>query len=138
MGGEDLMRSVVAAFEKSDLKPLLDAMHADVVWKSASKLPGVFSFQGDYKNRAGVIEVLSNIAKDYTFRHMRPREIVSAGDLVWGIFDVGLRYDAKGSGAEAKNVELDMAIRWRIKDGKIIEHRAFFDTAYLMMQQNEA
>jgi len=28
-----------------------------------------------------------------------------------------------------------MAIRWQLKDGKIIEHQAFFDTAYLLMVQ---
>ena len=37
MDGENLMRSVVAAFAKSDLRPLLNARHEDVVWKSASR-----------------------------------------------------------------------------------------------------
>ena len=68
MDGETLMRTVTAAFAQSDLGPLLKALHPDVVWKSASRYPdGPFSFKGDYKNRAGVIEVLSNIAKDNTF-----------------------------------------------------------------------
>src|SRR5215469_16691452 len=98
MTGVDLMRTVVAAFAKSNLKPLLDALHEDVVWKSASNLVGLFSFTGQYKNRAGVIELLSNISKDYTFQHMTPREIMEGGDAVWGLFDVGLRYDAKGMG----------------------------------------
>jgi len=135
MGAEELMRTVVAAFEKSDLKPLLDALHQDVVWKSASRQEGLFSFQGEYRNRAGVTEVLSHISKDYTFHRMKPREITAAGDVVWGLFDVEVRYDAKGKSAEAKNIALDIAIRWRLKDGKIIEHQAFLDTAYLMMQQ---
>ena len=135
MTGEDLMRTIVAAFEKSDLRPLLDALHEDVVWKSASRHEGLFSFCGEYRSRAGISEVLSNISKDYTFRHIRPRDVVAAGDVVWGLFDVGLCYDAKGRTAEATHVQLDMAIRWRLKDGKIIEHQAFFDTAHLMLQQ---
>lgn len=135
MGAEELMRTVVAAFEKSDLKPLLDALHEDVVWKSASRQEGLFSFQGEYQNRAGVTEVLSHISKDYTFHRMKPREVVAAGDVVWGLFDVEVRYDAKGKSAEAKNVALEIAVRWRLKDGKIIEHQAFFDTAHLMLQQ---
>jgi ketosteroid isomerase-like protein len=48
---------------------------------------------------------------------------------------VGLCYDAKGTPGQATNIKLDMAIRWRIKDGKIIEHQAFFDTAHLVVQQ---
>jgi ketosteroid isomerase-like protein len=132
---EELMRTVVAAFEKSDLKPLYDALHDDVVWKSASKQEGLFSFEGEYKSRPGVREVLSNISKDYTFHHMKPIEVVAARDVVWGLFDVGLCYDAKGRSAQATNIKLDMAIRWRIRDGKIIEHQAFFDTAHLVIQQ---
>lgn len=132
---EELMRTVVAAFEKSDLKPLYDALHEDIVWKTASKQEGLFSFEGEYKSRPGVLDVLSNISKDYTFHHMKPKEVVAARDVVWGLFDVGLRYDAKGTSAQATDIKLDMAIRWRIKDGKIIEHQAFFDTAHLVVQQ---
>jgi ketosteroid isomerase-like protein len=136
MNGEELMRTIVAAFEKSDLQPLLAALHDDVVWKSASRHDcGPFSFKGDYKNKEGVLVVLSKISKDYTFFHMKPKDITACNDLVWGLFDVEARYDAKGRDADAKNVQLDMAIRWRLKDGKIIEHQAFFDTAYLLTQQ---
>ena len=138
MDGAELMRTIVAGFEKSDLKPLLEALHEDVVWKSASKAGGPFSFQGEYRNRAGVTEVLSNISKDYTFHHMKARDIVATQDLVWGLFDVGLRYDPKGKSANAKALQLDMVILWRLKDGKIIEHQAFFDTAWLLAQQNAA
>lgn len=138
MSGEELMRTVVAAFEKSDIAPLLSALHEDVVWKSASRAGGLFSFQGEYRNRAGVIEVLSHISKDYTFHHMKPREIVAADEVVWGLFDVGLRFDAKGKGAGEKIVQLEMALRWRVRDGKIIEHQAFFDTAHLLAQQSQA
>jgi ketosteroid isomerase-like protein len=130
------MRTVTAAFAQSDIRPLMNALHDDVVWKSASRMPGgPFSFEGDYRNRAGVIEVLSNIAKDYTFQHMTPKEIIGGKDVVWGLFDVGIRYDAKGKDRAAKTVKLDIAIRWQLKDGKIIEHQAFFDTAYLAAQQ---
>jgi ketosteroid isomerase-like protein len=135
MNGEQLMRGVVAAFAMSDLRPLLNALHDDVVWRSASRHQGPFSFGGNYESRAKVIEVLSNISKDFTFLHMNPREIVSSDDIVWGLFDVGLRYDAKGEAVDAATIDLEMAIRWRIKDSKIIEHQAFFDTAHLLMRQ---
>ena len=134
----ELMRTIAAAFEQSDLQPLLDALHDDVIWKSASKEEGLFSFHGEYRNRSGVLEVLSNISKDYTFHHMKPKEIVASGDVVWGCFDAAVRYDAKGTAAKTAFVELEIAIRWRLKDGKIIEHQAFFDTAHLLMQQNQA
>jgi ketosteroid isomerase-like protein len=135
MGAEELMRTVTAAFERSDLRPLLAALHDDIVWKSASRVGGPFSFQGAYRKREGVVEVLSNISRDYTFQSMTPREITAKGDTVWGLFDAAVRFDRKGTVAEPRTVALEIAIRWRLKDGKIVEHQAFFDTAYLLQQQ---
>jgi ketosteroid isomerase-like protein len=135
MDGAELMRKVAAGFEKSDLQPLLDAIHEDIVWKTASKQEGVFRFDGAYKNRPGVLDVLSKISMDYTFHYLRPKEILAVGDVVWGHFDASLSFDPKGKGDGAKNVKLEMAFRWRLKDGKIIEHQGFFDTASLLIQQ---
>jgi ketosteroid isomerase-like protein len=133
--GVKLMRTVLAGFEKSDLRPLLDAIHDEIVWKSASRHEGIFRFHGDYINRPGVLAVLSKISRDYTFRHLKPKEVLAGGDIVWGHFDVSLLFDRKGERGAAKTVNLEMAIRWRLKDGKIIEHQAFFDTVSLLIQQ---
>jgi ketosteroid isomerase-like protein len=134
MNGEQLMRSIVAAFEQSDLQPLLDALHEDIVWKSASKSE-LFSFRGEHRGLPGVRETLAKISRDYVFNYMKTKEIVSSGDVVWGYFDTAVTYYAGGTRTQTKPVQLDMAIRWRLKDGKIIEHSAFFDSAYLAMQQ---
>ena len=133
--GADLMRRVTAAFAESDLQPLFDAIHEDIVWKSASQQDGIFRFGGEYTNRAGLLLILGNLSKTYTFYRFEPKEIIASGQIVWGIFDVGLHFDPKGTGEPKKHVALEMAIRWRLKDGKIIEHQAFFDTASLLVQQ---
>ena len=135
MDNENRMRTIMSAFGKADLAPLMEALHPDVVWKSASRQPGLFSFEGEYRNRAGVIEVLSNISKNYTFHYITPREVVGRGDVVWALCDVKVSYDAKGQGVTPKLVELPMAVRWQFKDGKIIEHQAFMDTAWLAVAQ---
>ena len=135
MDGSELMRKVATGFEKSDFQPLLDAIHEEIVWKSASRHEGIFRFGGDYINRPGVLEVLSKISMDYTFHHFKPREILAGGDIVWGYFDIGLLFDHKGEKGAAKIVNLEIAIRWRLKDDKIIAHQAFFDTASLLIQQ---
>lgn len=134
MHGEQLMRAVVTAFAQSDLQPLLSALHEDIVWKSASS-DKIFSFHGVHKGRANVIAALSNISKDYTFHSMKPKEIVSCGDVIWGLFDADLSFDPKGWGVPAKLLKLEMAIRWRLKDGKVLEHHTFFDTAHLLIEQ---
>lgn len=145
MDPDELMRKVAAGFERSDLTLLLDALHEDVVWKSASKQPGMFRFGGNYQTKPGVIEALSQVTMDYTVHHMWPKEITTSGDVVWGLFDVEMAYDpmdtdpvaASPSGQE-KMITLEIAIRWRLKDGKIIEHQTFFDTASLLSQGHPA
>jgi ketosteroid isomerase-like protein len=138
MDGADLMREVVAAFEKSDLQPLFNAIHEDIVWKTASSQAGLFRFGGEYKNRAGLLVILATLSKDYTFYRFHPKEVLATGDIVWGHFDVGLFFDPKGEGEPKRHITLEMAIRWRLKDGKIIEHQGFFDTASLLVQQGKS
>ncbi|HYJ34828.1 MAG TPA: nuclear transport factor 2 family protein [Rhizomicrobium sp.] len=140
MDPEKLMRHVVKSFEETDLEPLIEALHDDVVWKSASKQENVFRFGGDYYSKLGVLDALSHILMDYTIHHMRPREILASGNVVWGLFDVELDYDHKGMDPVGKSdqnkaIELEVVIRWRLRDGKIIEHQSFFDTASLLIQQ---
>jgi ketosteroid isomerase-like protein len=136
MDGAELMRTIAAAFEKSDLQPLLDAIHPDIVWKTGAKSPGLFRFSGEYKKGA-IRELLAQIAMDYTVHRFAPKDIISSGDIVWGLFDISLSFDQKVTLARPKIVEMEMAIRWRIKDGKIIEHQGFFDTVSLLLQQGQ-
>jgi ketosteroid isomerase-like protein len=135
---EELMRKVSAAFEKGDLQPLLDSLHPDIVWKAASTQAGLFRFSGSHHQRAGVRDVTSQIAMDYTFYHFQPREIVASGDVVWGLFDAEIGYKPMAGRDTSRHVNLEIAIRWQLQDGKIIQHQAFFDTASLLSQQGQA
>ena len=135
---ETLMRKVCAAFEKGDLQPLLDSLHPEIVWKAASTQPGLFRFSGKYEHRAGVRDVTSQIAMDYTFHRFSPREIVAKGDVVWGLFDAEIGYQPRAGKDTSKHAILEIAIRWQLKDGKILEHQAFFDTASLLAQQGQS
>lgn len=135
MNHAEEMRKITAAFAKSDLQPLFDAVHDDIVWKSASGQDGLFRFSGAYRKRAGLLIVLAQLAKTYTFYRFDPKEIVECGDIVWGIFDVGLFFGPKGTDEPKKPITLEFALRWKFRDGKLIEHQAFFDTASLLIQQ---
>jgi ketosteroid isomerase-like protein len=134
---EKLMRTVTAAFEVGDLRPLFASVHKDIVWKAASPRTNLFRFGGVHQQREGVMDVTAQIAMDYVFRSFKPREIIARDDVVWGLFDVEADYEFHSGVPGLKPVKLEIAIRWRIKDGKIIEHQAFFDTASLLMQRGE-
>ena len=131
------MRTTVAAFEKSDLQPLFNAIHEDIVWKTASSQEGLFRFGGEYKNRTGLLLILATRSNDCTFYRFYPKEVIANGDIAWGHFDVGLFFDPKSAGELKRHITLEMAIRWRLKDDKIIEHQSFFDTNSLLVQQGK-
>ena len=135
MNGAELMRKVTAGFAQSDLQPLLAAVHPDIVWKAASK-SGPFRFSGVHKGRAGLIDVLGQIAMDYTFHRLDEKEITAGDNVVWGLFDATLSYNPKAADTRRSEIDLEIAIHWRLKDGKIIEHQAFFDTAMLLLPQD--
>src|ERR1700722_7994557 len=78
MDGAELMRTVVAAFEKSDLQPRYDAIHEDIVWKTASQQEGLFRFGGEYKDRPGLLAILSILSQNYTFYRFHPKEVIAA------------------------------------------------------------
>ncbi|HTW53761.1 MAG TPA: nuclear transport factor 2 family protein [Stellaceae bacterium] len=127
----ELMRRVAAGFEQSDLRPLLEALHPDVIWKSASSEAGpLLRFGGTHNGRAGVTKVLATVAADYRYRRFKPLEIVESGEIVWGIFDAVIEhFPTVRERRRAKEIAFECAIRWRVRDGKILEHQAFFDTA---------
>ena len=137
MDGPSLMCKVVAGFEKSDMGPLLDVMHDEIVWKSANRYDALFRSKGEYRTRPRVVELLTDLFRNYRFHRFEPKEIVAIGDVVWGHFDVVLSFEPKRSGIVSKQVDLEIAIRWRLKDDKIIEHQSFFDTASLLIQQSQ-
>ncbi len=126
-----LMRTVTAGFEQSDLRPLIDALHPPVIWKSAAEEEGpLLRFGGTHVGRVGVTQVLATIAADYHFRRFKPVEIVESGEIVWGIFDAVIEHlPTVRKRLNAKAIAFKCAIRWRVRDGKILEHQAFFDTA---------
>ena len=93
MQSEDLVQSVVRAFARSDVAPLLEAIDDDIVWHSATDLTAPpFRFGGVHRGRAGVVELISRLATAVTFQRFAPKEIVVSGDVVWGLFALLLRH----------------------------------------------
>jgi len=131
---EILMRQIVKAFENGDLRPLFDSIDENgIVWKSGSAQGGPFRFGGSYAKRGGVVEVTSQLATGWSFQCFKPKEIVSKGNVVWGLFEVAGEFRPDGDGA-ARPFEYECALRWRVQGGKIVEHQAFFDTYELFRQ----
>lgn len=135
---EALMRRVTTAFAANDTRPLMEAVGDNIVWKSAAALGSPFQFGGAYRSRAGIAEVTSRIFSSYTFHRFEAKEIVANGEIAWGLFDVeGSYHPKKDRNRAAVPIRYECALRWRVRDGKLIEYQSFFDTASLLHQQGE-
>jgi ketosteroid isomerase-like protein len=144
MALEELMKTVLEAWGRADRGPLVRILHDDIVWHSASAVPnGAFNFGGVHIGRANVILLLSKLSTTYFFQSYAAKEIIVHGDIAWGLFDVTANYVPPGTqdlpirGGARKPLHLETAVRWRMHEGKLIEHHTFFDTALLLAQQKE-
>ena len=131
MTPEALMRKVATNFERGDLQPLLDAIDENTVWKAGPlQSNGPLRFGGEYKKRPGILEITSLLATLYVFQRFEPREIITSGEVVWGLFDIEGEYRPT-----SKSVKLVAAVRWQVRNDMILEHQGFFDTISLLKQQ---
>ncbi len=124
MSPEKLVEHVTKAFESSDFGPLLEHLDENIVWKSASRQPCAFRFGGEYRGRSGVMHVTAEIFMTLSFARFRATEIVSDGEIVWGLFDTVVR-----PRHSATPIAHETAVQFRIRDGRILEVSTFFDTA---------
>lgn len=126
-----LMARVARAFAQGDLQPLTDALDDKAVWTSNSPVE-FFRIGGTRRDRTGTAEQLALLSASYVFRRFEPKEIVAEGETVWGLFDVDATHIPTG-----KPVTVDLAIRWIVRDGKVVSHQGFFDSASMLIQQGQ-
>jgi len=130
MAPEELVRIVGQALESADFEPLLNALSDDIVWKSAATMKGFLRIGGQYTGRQGVEQWKSEFETDYAVRSITPKEVVVKEDVMWGLFWVDLLYRPT-----LAQVCFDCAVRWRLKNEKIVDHQAFIDTAAVLIHE---
>lgn len=128
---KNLMLTVFAAFQDGDLGPLFAALSPDVVWKATAPKE-FFRFGGTYHGTAGMHEHTALLSSRYHFTRFTPEIVTAKGDQVWGVFEAEALHQPSG-----RYVQFDLSIRWTVKDGKILSHQCFFDTAGVLMQQGD-
>ena len=130
MTPEALMRRLAKAVENSDLQSLVAATDEQIIWHVGGRQSGVLGLGGTYLSRAGLLEVTARLATHFNFYRFEPKEIIAHGEIVWGWFDVA----ATLIGRRNQLVQCEIVLRWRVRHGKILESRSFYDTAYVAAQ----
>jgi hypothetical protein len=111
MTSEELMRTAIEALGRGDAAPYEAALHDNVIWRSAREPDPDSDGQGR-ENVTVLLEKIASATTDFR-RHWHARDIVSRGDIVWGLFDA----------EDSETAE--MLVRWRMQDGKIVYAQTF-------------
>lgn len=133
---EELMKTVMEAWGQGDLGPLRAALHDDVIWMAAAtEWNDLLRSGGTHRGRASVIALFSKLATGFVIDHCTAREVISSGEIVWGLFEIVGKHFGEPHPSE-KMLATQTAVRWRVRNGKIIEHQSFYDTLGLLNQLN--
>jgi ketosteroid isomerase-like protein len=128
---KNLMLSITAAWKDGNLEPLFAALHPDVVWRATAPRE-FFRFGGTHRGISGVREYTALLCSRYHMIRFAPRSVTAKGDQVWGLFEVEALHQPTG-----KYVKSDASLCWTVRDGRILEHQGFFDTAGVLLQQGD-
>jgi ketosteroid isomerase-like protein len=130
MTPEGLMRRLAKAFEHADFQSLVAAVDEAVVWHVGERQRGPLGLGGSYLSRAGLLEVTARLATLLNFYRFAPKEIIADGEIAWGWFEVAATLISRPS----CHVHCEVAMRWRVRNGKILESQCFYDTADVAAQ----
>jgi ketosteroid isomerase-like protein len=131
LSNKNLMLSVIRDFGEGKVEPLFAAASPNVIWKSNAP-DAFFRFGG---TRVGLAEMKAHIAlvfAQYHFVRFEPKVILTQGEMVLGQFEVEAFHQRS-----RKTVKTDISLRWTVRNGEIVEHHGFFDTASVLMQQGD-
>ena len=123
------VQRILSAYALSDLGPLLEAIHPDIVWTSQGPAAH-YGFGGGHKGRAGTLAGMAKIATDYQLNGYEVAELVAEGDVVWMTANVDFSH--RKSGARLK---FPLVSRWQFKDGKVVALTEYYDSASLLLEE---
>jgi ketosteroid isomerase-like protein len=124
------LHRIIAAYAIGDLTPMLSALHPDVVWTSHGP-PDQLRFAGKHVGRDNCLAGLSLMAADFALHSYEVVELVAEGDIVW----MQARLETSRRTGGPRHV-IDVANRWRFRDGKVMSITEYYDSASMLMRDN--
>ncbi|HEY0301710.1 MAG TPA: nuclear transport factor 2 family protein [Rhizomicrobium sp.] len=123
------VRHILGAYAQSDIEPLLQAIHPDVVWVTQAP-PEFYPFGGRHAARAGVLAGMAKIATLYSLNGYELIESVAEGDVVWTTANLDFTHRRS-----AMRVRFQLVSRWEFRDGNVVKLTEYFDSASVLLQE---
>jgi ketosteroid isomerase-like protein len=126
-----LVRRFLSAYVQGDHETALGLLDDEAVW-TLNALPGHFRFGGRWVGKTKVHEGLSLVAADYTIHRYDIVHLMGEGETVWTTSKLLVTQRKTG-----KELLFEIAGRWKLRDGKIVEATEYFDSAAVLNQQGD-
>jgi len=117
-----VVREVFEAFARGDIAGVLDRMTEDVEWRLAG--PTEVTYAGIRRGRESLAEFFKTLNEAAEFERFEPGESIAQGDKV-----VVLGHERQRIRATGQVVEIDWAMVFTLRGGKVARFRNYEDTA---------
>ena len=116
-----IVRNNYELFAKGDLPAVLAKLDPNVSWNEATGFPGV---GGRHVGVAAVKAVLIQVSTELEGLTVTPEEFLGEGDRIVVLGETSGKHRATG-----RSFKSPFAHAWRLRDGRVVEWRAYIDTA---------
>ena len=118
----EIVQSGYNNFLQGNIQGIIDLLNDDITWElpSSAEVP----FSGVFSGKKGVLDFFQKIAASNEFHEFNVTDFIADGDKVVALGN--LKATSKMTGKTSSN---KWAHFWQLKDGKIIHHYEYADTA---------
>jgi uncharacterized protein len=122
-----VIKDAYAAFQRGDIKTILDSLDENVVWQGVIGTEGVLPQSGVRRGRAAVAEFFKQVGDTTDFTEFTPETFVAQGDIVVGLG----RYSAKLK-PSGGTMSSSWVMVFTLKNGKVIDFKEYSDSAQMV------
>ena len=122
MTNKEITQTIYDLFGKGDVPAILELVTDDVTWTCPGPME-ILPYAQVYKGKEGVAEFFRLIYANKDFPGFEVKELVEEGDKVVALG----HWDAK-SKTTGKPYSGDWAMAFRYRDGKLYEHKEYYDS----------
>lgn len=118
----EIVQTGYSNFLEGNIPGLVDLLSDEITWElpASAEVP----FSGVFTGKKGVVDFFQQVAASNDIHEFNITDYVADGDKVIALGN--LRATSKATGKTAVNV---WAHFWQLKDGKVIRHYEYVDTA---------
>ena len=118
----EIVQEAYFNFSQGNIPAMLDAMSEGIEWELPSSAH--VNFAGKFSGKQGVLDFFNHVNSENEFNEFAVDTFVASGNHVVAIGHLSAK--AKSTGKTSSN---KWAHFWELKDGKIVKHYEYADTA---------